>query len=69
MPKFTGETVKASEISYTVVSRTNAGSAGSKWFGKYVWILDGSDGYRYQYLGKQLTKASKLHRISIHDTI
>lgn len=46
---------------YTLVSKHSAASSGSKWFGKFVFILRDSEGNEYRYLGKTVTANSKLY--------
>lgn len=55
-------TVRGKE--YTLVRRTSVASSGSKFFGKYVFILRDSEGNLWRYLGKQVTANCKLYPTS-----
>ena len=46
---------------YALVSKTSAASSGSKYFGKFVFVLRDSDGNLWRYLGKQVTANAKLY--------
>lgn len=63
-----GETVTVRGETFRVVEVKSAASAGSRWHGKWVFILIGPTGLRYRTMGKRIMHNSRLTEIEPNES-
>ena len=60
----TGETVKIKGQAFRIIEIRHAGANGSKFFGKFVFVVEDAEGRKFRGYGKRLAHNSNLVEVA-----